>query len=464
MFVILVSACGGGDAPPVPPPPSGTDTPNVCAHWQHDAQRAISGGNGVGPYGAEIGKAKAMGVDCFALNIISWNSVQKAEINNLWTAAENWNASHPNDKFFLFPRLDICCGMSEATIDAIHADHYNSPARLRVDGGRYGDNRPVTGTWHGETTEWTSGDSPQATWTRIQNEWNADGKPAFFMPYFWHQGSDTAALFDRWDGADPNSQSDDVVDALSQWDGFAQGDNSISASQVNHEFDVQADARPGMDMMAGCSPVFNRHSGTEQFGNRILSDFEGFHAWKTCHEGVVQDQPRFLEYITWNDYLEGTTLGGPYPGQLPSSWANNDLDHAAYRKLAEYYIGWYKTGARPTITNDTIAIAHRLSSKNAVASGDPLPKPEGWEQVEDVLYAAVILKEPAQIRLHSDNTSQTFDVASGVHEVSMPFAEGSQRIVLLRNGQTRLVATSSKPIDNDITIYNFNYNTAWAEN
>jgi hypothetical protein len=26
------------------------------------------------------------------------------------------------------------------------------------------------------------------------------------------------------------------------------------------------------------------------------------------------------------------------------------------------------------------------------------------------------------------------------------------------------MATSSRPINNDITEYNFNYNTAWAEN
>jgi hypothetical protein len=75
----------------------------------------------------------------------------------------------------------------------------------------------------------------------------------------------------------------------------------------------------------------------------------------------------------------------------------------------------------------------------------------------------VILEKPAQIHLVSGNTSRTFEVPAGVHEVSMPFTEGTQQIVLLRDGKARLVAKSSRSIDNDISRYNFNYNTAWAE-
>jgi hypothetical protein len=54
-------------------------------------------------------------------------------------------------------------------------------------------------------------------------------------------------------------------------------------------------------------------------------------------------------------------------------------------------------------------------------------------------------------------------VAAGVHELSMPFAEGTQRIVLVRNGQSQLSATSPTPVNNTILTYNFNVATAFAE-
>jgi glucan endo-1,3-alpha-glucosidase len=426
------------------PPPSRSGRPRVFSHWHTPVQPA----NTLNAYRAEIRKAQAMGVDGFAYNITpgltKWTNTYRARIDMLYRAA-----SEAGD-FYLFPSVDMCCSNDRTWVDTVMLYRYNDPARLKVDG------LPVGQTWigHNQAPSGTSS-NPVVGWKRVLDAYAARGKPIYFIPHFAPNGDFTQrsvnGVYDRFP----------YTDGLYNFAAFAEGDDQLAGVRHNTFYDVAAERR-GRDAMAGAAPVFNRHSDTGQYGNRIVGDFEGFHTWLEEWRGIVREQPRFVETVTWNDYLEGTYIGGPYPGQLPTNSAGNDLDHAAYRKLAEYYIEWYKTGTKPTITTDTIAIAHRLHTKNAVASGDPLPKQRGWEKVEDRLYGAVILKKPARIRLKSGNTSRTFDMAAGVHEVSMPFAKGTQRIILLRDGQTRLVATSSKPIDNDIIRYNFNYNTAWA--
>jgi glucan endo-1,3-alpha-glucosidase len=463
-----------GDEPDGSPTASSStiDRPNIFAHWHHSTQRAVRGANTVAAYKAEIRKAKAMGFEGFAYNVINV-SLELPEIDKLYTAAHNVGG------FYLFPSADQCCGMSEASLDRLALDHYNDPARLRVDGGRFGNNLPVMQTWHGES-------KGAAEWRRIQNEWKNVGKPMFFIPYFApSRYGGVKQDFSVWDGADPNSQRDDLVDGLYNFDGMASGNNSEHARQENHAYDVAADVRPGMAAMFSCTPVFNRHSGTGQVENRILGDFEGFHAYLACLQGLVRDRPRFIEFVTWNDYLEGSYLGGPYANSaLPPTYRGNNLSHAAFRKLSEYYLKWYETGSQPTIARDLIAIAHRSHPENAAgvhangagiaddtdrAQSDsgtirPLRRQFGYSVVEDRLYAAVMLKQAGTVTLRSGSTKRSFNLPAGISEVSMPFRVGSQGVKLARGSQTVLTATSPSRVQSGaVSRFNYNVQTAFAE-
>jgi hypothetical protein len=452
--------------------PTNADKPNIFAHWHHSTQRAVSGANTVAAYEAEIRKAKAIGIEGFAYNIINVE-LELPEINDLYTAA------HHVGGFYLFPSADQCCGMSEASLDRLAFDHYYDQARLRVNGGRFGNNLPVMQTWHGEA-------KGEAEWRRIQNEWKNAGKPMFFIPYFAPaRYGGVAQDFSAWDGANAASQGDDVVDGLYNFDGMSSGDNSEHARQENHAYDVAADSRPGMDAMFSCTPVFNRHSGTDSVANRIIGDHNGFHAWRNCHQGLVADKPRFIEYTTWNDYLEGSYLGGPYTNsQLPPTYRGNYLSHAAFRKLSEYYLKWYEAGTQPTIARDLIAIAHRLHPENAAgvnaigagiaddtdsAKSDsgairPLRRQYDYSVVEDRLYAAVMLQQAGTVTLKSGGKRQSFSLPAGVSEVSMPFAAGSQSASLARGGQTLLTATSPSKVESGaVSLFNYNVQTAFAQ-
>ena len=463
------------------PPPTGSGgDPVVFAHWHHDAQRAVSGANTLSAYTQEIQKAKAMGVDAFAVNTVNWQSVQQTEIGTLYNAAEQYNAAHPGDKFFLFPSADQCCSMNESTLDSYMTFRYDSPARLRVDGGRYGNDLPVAQTWHGEA-------KGPLEWKRIQNEWAASGKPMYFIPYFDkgpYSGS-YSQLVDTYNGSNNSDPSDDVVDGLFNFGGIASGNNSEAGLQSNAGLDSAVDASPGMDAMAGCAPHFNRHSDSGQYGNRIIGDFEGYHAWLSCLQGLQTQKPRFVEFVTWSDYLEGSYLGGPYSNtQLWPTYRGNNLSHDAFRKLGAYYDEWFQSGTKPAIRRDLIAIAHRLHPEDAtgvnlngagilddtdLALNDssqvrPMVRQTDYSVVEDRLYAAVMLTQPGQVRLSSGTSSQTFDVPAGVTEVSMPFAVGTQKIELLRGGNVVLTATSARQVlPGPVDLFNYNVETTYAE-
>ena len=461
------------------PPPTSSGDAVVFAHWHHDAQRAVSGANTLSAYTQEIQKAKAMGVDAFAINTVNWQSAQQAEIGTLYDAAEQYDAAHPNDKFFLFPSADQCCSMSESTLDSYMTFRYNSPARLRVDGGRYGNNLPVAQTWHGES-------KGASEWKRIQNEWAASGKPMYFIPYF-DKGpyGGYSQLVDAYNGSNNSDPSDDVVDGLFNFGGIASGNNSEAGLQSNAGLDSAVDTSPGMDAMAGCAPHFNRHSDSGQYGNRIIGDFEGYHAWLSCLQGLQTQKPRFVEFVTWSDYLEGSYLGGPYTNsQLWPTYRGNNLSHDAFRKLGSYYDEWFHSGTKPAIRKDLIAIAHRLHPENApgvIQNGAgilddtdnalndssqvrPMVRQTDYSVVEDRLYAAVMLTQPGQVRLSSGTTSQTFDVPAGVTEVSIPFAPGTQKIDLLRGGNVVLTATSARQVvAGPVDLFNYNVETTYAE-
>jgi NPCBM/NEW2 domain/Glycosyl hydrolase family 71 len=454
--------------PTVEPPPSGTDPPNVCAHWHVAAQRGVSGIDTPAELQPQFAAAKEAGVECFALNVNGWDSNYQFNTNLVWDAANQWNAAHPEHKVYLYPSIDFASISSEATFEAISRHKYNDPARLRADGGVRGDNLPVTQTWQGQNHF-----GGPSGWQRVLNEEANAGYPVFFMPMFdpGNAGMTIGQMVDAYNGSNNSSQSDDIVDGFYNFGGLASGTNSERGYQKNQEYDNAIDPSPGMDFQAGCAPHFNRHSDTGQFGNRILGNFAGFHSFKKCMEGFANEQkPRFMEFTTWNDYLEGSYLGVNYSqAQLPSTWDGNYLDHSAFRKISAYYVNWHESGSQPVIDRDLIAIAHRphfegATGVNGSTDSIGLPKQVDYSVVEDRLYALVILKQPGDIRLTSGGSTQTFSQPAGVSEVSMPFAAGTQKIELVRNGATQLSAISAIPITlGPVTLFNYNVATTYAE-
>ncbi len=205
-------------------------TPRVFAHWHHSPQRAVAGANDVAAYQAEIRKAKAISIDGFAYNVINV-ALELPEIENLYTAAQL------EGNFFLFPEADQCCGMTDAQIDQLAYFKYNDPVRLRVDGGRYGNNLPVMQMWHGASKGTAYWKSRRTRGTRPECRCH---------PVLPPTNVSVSTLFDNWDGS-VAGQSDDLVDGLQNFSGWASLTDPHAATALNREYDLAADSRPGMD-------------------------------------------------------------------------------------------------------------------------------------------------------------------------------------------------------------------------
>jgi hypothetical protein len=458
--------CDPDDDTPVTPPPPPADKPNVCAHWHVAAQRGISGIDTPAELQPQFEAAQQAGVECFALNVNGWDSSYQFNTNLVWDAATQWNSAHPGYKIYLYPSIDFASISSEPTFEAISRHKYNDPARLRVDGGVHGSNLPVTQTWQGQANFSVSG------WDRILDEEAAAGFPVFFMPYFSaSQFGGVPQMVDAYNGTNNADPSDDVADGFYNFGGIASGDNAESGYQKNRDF--TAAMTTGMDAQIGCSPHFNRHSDTGQFGNRIIGDYEGFHAFNKCMQGFAFEQkPRFMEFTTWNDYLEGSYLGVNYTqAQLPSAWDGNYLDHGAFREISRLYVDAYESGAAQVDNSkDFIALAHRPHLENATGingSTDSigLPKQTDYSVVEDRLYVFANLKSSGMLLVTSGNQSYTFFQPAGVSEVSIPLLPGGIQSVELWRGETKsLTATSNIQVQSGpVSLFNYNVNTAFAQ-
>ena len=101
---------------------------------------------------------------------------------------------------------------------------------------------PVAQTGYGEA-------KGPAQWTRIQNEWRAAGHANVLYPILRRERlrrQSRRALWTSTTGRNNADPSDDVVDGLFNFGGFASGDNALRASQKNTSYDTAVDASPGM--------------------------------------------------------------------------------------------------------------------------------------------------------------------------------------------------------------------------
>src|SRR3712207_315481 len=147
--------------------------PRVFAHWHTPVQPVDT----LDAYRAEVRKARDMGVDGFAYNVTpgltEWTSTYRAQVDMLYQAA-----SEAGD-FFVFPSVDMCCSDDRAWVDTVMLYRYDDPVRLKVDG------LPVGQTWigHNQAPSATSPD-PVVGWKMILDDYAAQGKPIYFIPYF----------------------------------------------------------------------------------------------------------------------------------------------------------------------------------------------------------------------------------------------------------------------------------------
>ena len=385
-------------------------------------------------YQREIRAAQAAGVDGFALNCGGWTLREphyKKRTRLIYEAARELGTG-----FKLFISADYASGLTFGETRDMVESFRNHPNQFRHDG------KPVLSTFGGgrKQTEF------------VRQEFTGD-RAIVYVPFYYTQ---PAAEM-------PNqAQVEQVFRDHNSVDGFFHFGAAGTPAQIAESNRLLARQwlGAGKIFMAGVTPYY-RGLG----GNYRVYESRGFEGLAQQWEGAIRDRATWVEIVTWNDWGEASYVAPFGPPSGTRHWNNHwgpMLSHEAFLDASRYYIHWYKSGSRPKISEDALYYSYRLHSK--ALSGIKKPggsdtttaRPGGADKLADNVFVSAFLTAPARLTIHSGDTQKSFDLAGGPGHVSMPFAPGRQRFVLMRGNDTILDKTGEQEISAADAWGNFN--------
>jgi len=381
---------------------------------------------------SEILEAQERGIDGFALNCGSW--IKKYPYYKKW-ALMLYEAAHQlgtNFKLFLSAdRLD-----DEEMKDMI-VSVYDQPNQFRFGG------IPVFSTYG------NPGDG------KFLNDLRKIHKPVVWISHCFPQRTHLQRVYTP-------ENADEVFNRASFADGFFYFGAAGTGSELSRNIVLlsQKAKLENKIFVAGVSPFYRG------FGrNYRVFETEGFRGMAQQWETAIQQSVNWIEIVSWNDWSEAHYVApfGP-PEKTNFFWTKRwgpMLSHVAYLDASRYYIDWFKTGNRPSITEEKIFYFYRLFPKNLESKPDPtkerLERPKGADKLKDKVFVTTFLSAPATLTIYSGNTHQDFSMDAGVAHAEMTFALGKQRFVLKRSGKILVDKTGEQEISADDTSTNFNY-------
>ncbi|KUI69336.1 hypothetical protein VM1G_05453 [Cytospora mali] len=224
------------------------------------------------------------------------------------------------------------------------------------------------------------------------------------------------------------------------------------------------------------SPWFSTHFGPEVSYSKNWV-FPGDLLWYDRWNEILSLGPRFVEIVTWNDYGESHYIGpldSPHYDDGNSKWTN-DMPHDGWMDIAKPFISAFKDGvssANSYVTTDELVYWYRPTLKSIDCdatdttmvtanngSGNYFEgRPNGYESLSDSVFVVSLLTSAGIITVESGSTIQEFYAPQGISAYEVPMNVGKQQFFLSRNGQTTMSAVSLKNISDvcPCGIYNFN--------
>ncbi|OAA59411.1 alpha-1,3-glucanase [Cordyceps fumosorosea ARSEF 2679] len=391
-------------------------------------------------YDDDMRRAKAAGIDAFALNI----GVDGYTDQQLGYAYDS--AARNGMRVFISFDFNWWSPGDAGGVGAKIKQYKDRPAQLRVDG------RVFASSFAGDGLD-------------VDAMRGAAGENVYFVPNF-HPGQSSA----------------DKIDGALNWMGWP-SDGSNKAPKPGRSVSV-ADGDSayqswlgGKTYLAPVSPWFFTHFGPEvSFSKNWV--FPGgsllFDRWNE----ILQKGFPMVEIVTWNDYGESHYVGplnSPHYDDGNSKWTN-DMPHDGWLDLSKPFIKAYKAGAKSVdnyIDDEKIIYWYRrtlasldcdatdtTSGRSANnASGNYFEgRPDGWQTLPDVVYVASFLKSAGIITVTSGGQTHTENAPAGAHIFAVPAAVGRQTFALGRGGATVMQETSLMDIADvcPCGLYNFN--------
>ncbi|KAI9839216.1 MAG: hypothetical protein M1819_003209 [Sarea resinae] len=382
----------------------------------------------------DVTKAKAAGIDGFALNIAATDTYTDTSLENAY------NAANSVGDFSCFLSFDY---QSEGAWDASTvADKINTysgyPAQYN-----YTDNQPLVSTFEG-------GDNA-GDWATIKSQTNC-----FFMPEWSNLGVSTAA-------------SESSIDGLFSWAAWPDGASDMTTS-TDQDYVNALDGKP---YMMPVSPWF--YTNLPQWNKNWL--WRGDDLWHDRWQQVIDLQPQLVEIITWNDYGESHYIGPIRSAGIPSgaSWYVSGNPHDAWRTVLPFYIAQYKNdnASMPAISTESVTAWYRLNpassgsangtTGNTASQGQTTVDP-GTVDVDAVFVSALVATLPATVAVSigSVQVANWTVEFEGVSHWSVAFGSntGDVSVVLERSG-SQVAIVNGAAITTDCTNGNVNWN-AWV--
>jgi glucan endo-1,3-alpha-glucosidase len=397
-------------------------------------------GERVEDYKREIQLAQAAGIDGFALNCGAWHN----EPHYPRRTKAIYRAAHElGTGFKLFFSVDFAGlkrhppGEFESYVLDMVKTYGHHPSQFTVDG------RTVVSTFAG---------GQGIAWKRdILVPLKAAGYDLFLVPFFYPRPRVTE-LPDEPTVREHYRKWADVVDGMFYF-GAAGTAQQLAASNTAY---AKVLREAGKVSMCSYSPMY---WGAAQPNRRYYETCGGEGTelqWRT----IIQQQPDWVEIVTWNDFNESYVCpvaapGSPDNGRSPKaapSYLKSRSSHAGYLELSRYYIEWYKSGKPPPL-KDALFYFYRRHPKDAVAKEDrPVKALAGL--VQDVLYVTTMMTAPAELQVTSGGTKTVHPVKAGIQHVRIPFSCGAQHFTVCRDGKS-ILTTEGEPIADRIERYDF---------
>ncbi|KAH8427539.1 glycoside hydrolase family 71 protein [Aspergillus melleus] len=389
-------------------------------------------------YDDDMKRAKALGIDAFALNAGN-DDYTNDQLNYAYESAAN------NDmKVFISFDFNSWGTDQASAIGQKVADYAGKPGQLIVD------NKPFVSTFVGDGLD-------------VAALRSAAGQEIYFAPNF--------------------QSSTDVsnVDALFNWMAWPSNGNNKAPTDGNTVTVPDGDnaytsALGGKDYVAPASPWFFTHFGAEVSYSKNFV-FPSDTLWYDRWNQILELGPRFVEIITWNDYGESHYIGplsSMHTDDGNSKWAN-DMPHGGWLDLAKPYIAAFKAGATSVgehITDDELIYWYRPNPRDtdcdatdtcmADANNDSgnyfKGRPNGWESMEDSVFVVSLLTSPATVQVTSGGNTKSFEAPAGAASFKVDMGVGKQQFSVVRDGNEVLSGTSQKDIIDGCVcgLYNFN--------
>ncbi|MFH1498732.1 MAG: endo-1,3-alpha-glucanase family glycosylhydrolase [Verrucomicrobiota bacterium] len=407
----------------------GTAGKPVFAHYMVAVPLA-RGHSTVEDYKVEILQAQAMGLDGFALNAGGWTIEKKTPTYKERTTRIYQAAAELGTGFQLLMSADFATKLTFGEFVDMVESFRDHPNQFRHDG------RPVISTYKGENIDLT---------THAVAEFTGDRAICLVPFYRGKPASESPTL----------AQIQRIYDENTALDGFfnfgAAGSPEQICSITRNMASVWRGA--GKLFMAPVTPYYRGRGG-----NYRAYESRGFEGMAMHWETAIDVGADWVEIVTWNDWNESSYVC-PFGDRTNTNLWNDHfgkmLSHETYMEASRYYLQWFKTGERPAITDDEFYYFYRLHPKTV--AGPEGRFPNHVDKLEDRIFATVFLTAPATFKIECGDTSESFELAAGVHHVSTPMADGTPAFVLTRDGVVLYEKQGEFSISPENNWADFNY-------